>query len=183
MTLIAKKKLSKICRYSNGDFPYSSSVILEGMIKGRVFRYIFPTEINPVGELSVDATQARLLEEMQAPLRLIPRYKEYYPHKWSATAIQEHCKVRCYLELSFVEQLGIPFIPKEDFDPYQHPAGKLIPHEWVVLPEEDWRRFSYEVDRRTVLLKAYQSFNYELYLNTPKDPDESYTYDWKPSYV
>jgi hypothetical protein len=66
MSIIAETTNGQLRRYLQGEYPWSSSVVLEGELNGVPFRHVFPTEINPRGPLQVDLKQAELLKKLGA---------------------------------------------------------------------------------------------------------------------
>lgn len=108
MSIIAENTNGFLRRYSQGEYPWSSSVVLEGHLNGEPFRFVFPTEINPRGALEVDLKQERLLQAMG----IVPQAKlvwcTAYPRKWENLKDLKDLRVFPVFKLSFIEGEGIP---------------------------------------------------------------------------
>ena len=103
--MIAENTNGYLRRYSKGEYPWSSYVVLEGELNGVPFRHEFATEINPRGALEVDLKQSLLLKKMGIIPQARMTWHTVYPREWEYL---EELQVFPVFKLSFIEGDDIP---------------------------------------------------------------------------
>jgi len=164
--VIAKTDRGWVARYSQGEYPWSSSVVLEGEKNGNPFQWVYPTEINPRGELEVDAAQRDLLVELQSQPMCCIKWVDVYPRKWVLKQVAE-CQVIAELTLSYVEGLPINLTCK-----YPEPGmylGKLSQHPGVTIEESVLTLLKQEEVERSVSLREKHRKNLTDFLESDEE--------------
>ena len=176
MTLIAKNANGFINRYAQGEYPWSSSVVLEGELNGFPFKYIFPTEINRRGPLQVDLEEQTLLKEMG----IIPHAKiswhTIYPRTWRDGV--ESLETFPVFKLSFLEGgEGIPLAEEYLEYPSGYSLGSLAQPTFSI-PAEIASSLEAEAHQKTVELRQFHTQNLEAF-KASGDPGDYYPM-WRP---
>lgn len=166
-----------INRYSQGEYPWSSYVILEGSLKGKPFKYEFATEINPRGALEVDLQQERLLKQMGIIPQARMTWHTVFPRKWEN--LQE-LQVLPVFKLSFIEGGGIPL--DEKWLSYQSECdlGSLGQTRFV-LPVELHDSLQAEASAKTEEARAFHAANMAEFRQSG-EPGNYYPM-WRPDYA
>lgn len=162
-TLIAQTDKGFFFRYSEGEYPYSSSVILEGEIEGKPFKWSYPTEINPRGELEVDADQRQLLEQLEAKPRLKVEWSNVYPRSWESVEDFKQCCVVGSLMISYIEGEQLT-----SFNHCQYYSGSRLGTVSQPYPdiasEPIIATFQQKMENLTIELQERQKINLQFYV-------------------
>ena len=174
--MIAENNNGCLRRYSRGEYPWSSYVILEGNLRGEPFKYEFPTEINPRGALEVDLKQERLLKKMGIIPQAKMTWHTVYPRNWKN--LQE-LQVLPTFKLSFIEGEGIPL----DEGWLSRESGCLLGslgYTRFDLPEDLLAALQAEAEAKTGEARAFHAANMAEFKKSGEPGD--YYPMWRPGY-